>query len=36
MVGDLFHLEHIELLKKARTYGDFLIVGVHSDEQVES
>lgn len=36
MVGDLFHINHINLFKKARTFGNNLIVGVHSDEDVES
>ena len=35
IVGDLFHAGHIEFLKKARGLGDYLIVGVMSDENVE-
>ena len=36
MVGDLFHIGHINMLKQAREYGDNLIVGIHSDKTVES
>jgi len=32
MVGDLFHTGHVELLKAARAFGDFLLVGVLSDQ----
>ncbi len=32
MVADLFHSGHVEFFKKARTFGDYLIVGIHSDE----
>ena len=31
---DLLHYGHISFFKKARDYGDYLIVGVCSDEEV--
>jgi len=31
---DLFHVGHVEILKAARQEGDFLLVGVHTDEDV--
>jgi cytidyltransferase-like protein len=34
MVGDLFHQGHVELLKAARACGDYLLVGVLSDQVV--
>ena len=32
MVADLFHYGHVELLRQARARGDYLVVGVHSDD----
>ena len=31
---DLFHMGHIEALKKARSMGNYLIVGIHTDEDI--
>lgn len=31
---DLFHVGHIKTLQEARKYGDFLLVGVHCDDDV--
>ena len=35
MVADLFHYGHVEFLGQARTLGDVLVVGIHSDETVQ-
>lgn len=36
MVADLIHPGHIAFLKKAKTMGDYLIVGLITDEDAES
>lgn len=33
---DLFHVGHLNLLEKSRTYGTHLIVGVSTDELIEN
>ncbi len=35
IVGDLFHTGHVEFFKKARAFGNYLIVGVLADDVVE-
>jgi cytidyltransferase-like protein len=35
MVADLFHYGHVNFLKQARQFGDYLLVGIHSDKVVE-
>ena len=34
VAGDLFHYGHISFFKKSRSFGDRLIVGVHSDKTI--
>jgi glycerol-3-phosphate cytidylyltransferase len=36
MVGDLFHPGHVSFLRQASELGDVLVVGVHSDEAVQT
>ena len=31
---DLFHIGHVETLKRAKEMGDYLLVGVHDDQTV--
>ncbi len=35
IVGDLFHSGHVEFFKKAKSFGNYLIVGVLADDVVE-
>ncbi len=34
MAADLFHCGHVEFLRKARALGDYLLVGICSDDTV--
>lgn len=36
MAADMFHIGHLNIIKRAREFGDYLIVGVHSDEDISS
>ena len=36
MVGDFFHYGHVNALKQCKRNGNYLIVGIHNDETVES
>ena len=36
MVADLFHVGHVEFLRRAKEHGDILKVGIHNDKTVES
>lgn len=34
MAADMFHIGHLNLIKRAKKMGDHLIVGIHSDEDI--
>ena len=36
IAGDLLHMGHVEFFKKAKEIGDYLIIGVLSDEDIAS
>lgn len=36
ITGDLFHFGHVEFLRRARAFGDWLVVGLCDDETVAS
>ena len=36
MTADLFHYGHVEFLRQARALGDYLLVGIHSDDVLEA
>ena len=36
MVADLFHYGHVEFLKRVSDLGDYVLIGIHSDNVVES
>ena len=36
MTADLFHYGHVEFLKQARAMGDYVLVGIHSDDVLEA
>ena len=35
MAADMFHIGHLNLIKRAKNLGDYLIVGLHSDRDIE-
>ena len=36
MAADMFHVGHLNLIKRARSFGDYMIVGVHSDKDISN
>lgn len=35
MVADLFHYGHVEFLRQVSALGDYVLIGIHSDDVVE-
>jgi len=36
MAADMFHIGHLNLIKRSKELGDYLVVGVHSDKEIAS
>lgn len=36
MAADMFHVGHLNLIRRARSFGDYMLVGVHSDDDIKS
>ena len=36
MAADMFHVGHLNLIKRARSFGDYMIVGVDSDKDISN
>ena len=36
MAADMFHVGHLNLIRRARSFGNYVIVGVHSDNDIAS
>jgi cytidyltransferase-like protein len=36
MVADLFHYGHVEFLRQVRALGDYVLIGINSDEEAEA
>lgn len=34
IAGDLLHYGHVEFFKELRSYGDHIIIGLHSDQDI--
>ena len=36
MAADMFHIGHLNLIKRMKIFGDYIIVGIHSDDDIAS